>query len=130
MQKLSNSYISYLQTKYNRDKRLFKGRYQSVQVSSDNHLRKLFVYVLIKNAFEMRKDLPQAIRNFDTAYREAAQHNFSSLPGLLGERRDDIISNEIYSQFFETPSGFKKFAKHQMNRYQGFLTSIDDLTLE
>jgi len=130
MQKLSNSYIAYLQTKYDRDERLFKGRYQSVQVSSDNQLRKLFVYVLIKNAFELNEGLPRSIRKFDKAYKNARQYNFSALAGLIGNRENDIVTTELFSQFFTNSSEFKIFAKQQMNRYQAFLANIDKLTLE
>jgi len=131
MKKLSNSYIAYLQTKYDRDKRLFSGRYESKVVTSDNQLRKLFVYVLIKNAFERYPGgLHKAMSNFQSAFSYARQYDYSALGGLVGERQDDIVTSELFSQYFESADTFKQFADKQINNYQAFLAEIDKITLE
>jgi len=131
VRKLANSYISYLRYKYDRDKRLFKGDYTSKEVRSDNQLRKLFVYVLVKNAFERYPDgLRAAINDFDNAYRQAVQYQFSALGGLINDRRDDVVSPKLFSHLFRSPQEFKAFARDQMNRYGAFLSEIDNITLE
>lgn len=131
MKKLSNSYTGYVQNKHGWEERLFTSTYKSKRVLSDNQLRKLFVYVLVKNAFE-RYDggIPSAVENFDHAFRWARQYTFSSLAEAMGDRKALITNNSLFNNHFSSPQEFKKFAKHQMQRYQAFRREIDDIALE
>jgi len=131
MKKLSNSYISYLQTKYDRDKRLFSGPYESKVVTGGNQLRKLFVYVLIKNNFERYPGgLQNAIDEYMSAFDHACWYDYSALKGLTGGRVDDIVTDDLFFEYFDDVEEFKQFAHDQMKNYRTFLSEIDNITLE
>lgn len=131
MKKLSNSYIAYLRTKYNRDKRLFRGSYKSKVVTGDNQLRKLFVYILIKNNFELYPGGSQnAIDEFYSAFDHSCWYDYSALKGLTGGRRDDTVTDTLFFEYFQDIESFKKFAEEQMNNYRTFLDEIDGIIIE
>lgn len=131
MRKLANSYVAYIRHKYDREKRLFKGRYESSAITGGNQPEILFVYVLVKNAFERYPDgLRAAIDDFDEAFAMARKYEFSALGGLMGDRQDDIINRTCFDQLFESPQEFKKFARDQMSQYKAFLNNVGDISLE
>lgn len=131
MKKLGNTYTSYFQVKYDWNERLFSGGYESVHVLSGNQLRKLFVYILVKNAFErFEGGLRKAINNFDEAFKEARKYPFSSLAEATGDRKDRISSSTLFDDTFSSSNEFRLFARDQMKRYGAFLEEIDDLSLE
>lgn len=131
MKKLGNTYTGYFQARHDWEERLFSGGYKSVHVLSDNQLRKLFVYVLVKNAFE-RFDgrIRKAIENFNKAFKEAQNYPFSSLGEAMDDREQHISSNKLFNQTFSSPKEFRSFARDQMKRYRAYLQEIDDITLE
>lgn len=131
MKKIGNTYTSHFQMSHDWDERLFTGTYKSVHVLSDNQLRKLFIYVLVKNAFErFNGGIRKAIENFDEAFKEARKYPFSSLGEAMGDREARISSNELFNQTFSSPKEFRLFARDQMKRYRAYMQEIDDLTLE
>jgi hypothetical protein len=131
MRKLANSYISYLQNKYDRQERLFRGGYQAVRVLNDNQLRQLFVYILVKNNFD-RLDVPieEAANNFHTSFDTAQKYPFSSLSSIFSNEPDSITNNELFNELFQSPQGFKDFAKEQMDQYSVFINEIDETLIK
>lgn len=128
MRKLANSYIGYKQAKNENNERLFRGPYQSTRVLSDNQLRTLFVYVLVKNSFEREYDgLEAAQKDFNNALTEASQYPFTSLGAVLENREDPIIDKRLFNRLFQSPLGFIDFAKEQMDQYNVFLNEVDEL---
>jgi|AntDeeMinimDraft_6_1070357.scaffolds.fasta_scaffold02333_2 REP element-mobilizing transposase RayT len=131
MKKLSNTYTGYYQNKYNWEERLFTGTYKSVHVLSNHQLRKLFVYVLIKNSFERHPEgMEWAIDNFDKAFDWSRRYSFSSIGEVTEDRKPFISSNKLFSEIFESAQGFKQFSHEQMKRYQVFLQEVDNVNLE
>ncbi|MEX2368921.1 MAG: hypothetical protein WD552_00825 [Candidatus Paceibacterota bacterium] len=131
MQKLGNTYVGYMKSKYNREERMFSGPYKAVKVLDDDQIRMLFVYVLVKNSFECYPGgVKKAVENFDEAFKESRRNPFSSLGEIMGDREPLISSNSTFSDLFGSPKEFKEFSKHQMHRRQAFFQEVDDIKLE
>jgi len=131
MQKLGNSYTGYFKNKHDRDEPVFSRSYKSKRVLSDNQLRKLFVYVLVKNPFERDEDgLMPAIDSFDEGFRQVRKYRFSSLAEVMKDREAYIADPKLFNSLFSSPETFRNFAKEQMSRYGAFRQEIEGISLE
>jgi len=110
MQGLCGSMSVYHNNKYKEKGSLFQGAYKSKTVDSDYYLDLLYVYINVKNPFELYEGgLENAIKNFDDAYREALEYDFCSLADVAGKRNSPIISK--HELFDYTPAQFKRISK-------------------
>lgn len=122
LQSLGGSMTQVFNKKYGGRGSIFQGKPQKRIVESDEYLKKLYVYINIKNSFERySKGFDAALNNFDSAFREAKDYPFSSLPDLIGDRNSPIIAKSYFNDLFESPREFQDFARDQMQRYQIFL---------
>lgn len=116
--------------KYNGSGSIFQGRPQKRFVESGDYLRKLFVYINVKNVFEQTdKSLDKAVEKFEDTFAQALNNPFSSLPDIMDQRSSPIIEKEVFADSFGSPAEFKEFAREQMN-YSVFVQEIESRPLD
>ncbi len=113
MQRLCGSMSANFNAKYKEKGSLFQGGYKSRTVASDNHLRILAPYIMVKNVFELYPGgYEKAIKEFDKAWRwGVSSYEFSSLPEYAGNRGWPITEKGILKELFLDESSFRRHAK-------------------
>lgn len=116
MQKLGTGMTNRFNTRYKETGRLFQGSYKARLVDDENYFRYLFVYLHIKNAFEMYPGgLEQALSHFDDAYDFAVKYSYSSLGHYVLKSdfnmRQIISNDELFCAAFPDQYEMKEFAK-------------------
>ena len=112
MHKFTMSYSKFINSKYAESGSLFQGRFKSVIVDTDEFLRYLACYVMVKNSFELfHGGLPAAINNFDDAWKEAKNYPFSSLADYAGLRNCPILDKNILGEIFPDSDSFMECSK-------------------
>ncbi len=113
MHRVSMSYSKYINQKYGESGRLFEGTYKSRIIDSENDLKNLAVYIMIKNTFELHPGgLSLACKDFESAYARALQYPFSSLDDYHDcAKPTTIIDRELLGELFSETGSFKEFAK-------------------
>lgn len=113
MHKFTMAYSKFINAKYEESGSLFQGPYKSQTVQTDEYLRYLAVYIMVKNTFELYPEggLSGATDNFDKAYEWAIEYPFTSLGDYAGRRNSPIIEKDILEGLFENSKAFKEFAR-------------------
>jgi putative transposase len=113
MHKFTMAYSKFINAKYDESGSLFQGPYKSQTVQTDEYLRYLAVYIMVKNTFELYPNggLQGAIQDFNKAYEWAIEYPFTSLGDYAGTRHSSIIQKDILGEIFISPAEFKEFAK-------------------
>jgi len=110
MQSLCGSMSVHYNNKYKEKGSLFQGAYKLKTVDTDYYLDLLYVYINIKNPFELYNGgLENAINNFEEAYKTALEYNFCSLADIGGDRKSPILGKT--ELFTYSPIQFKKLSK-------------------
>ncbi len=112
MRKLGQSMTNHHNEKYRQRGSLFQGSYRARTIQSDEYLRYVAVYVMVKNIFELYPmgGLEGAIKNFEAAWSWAVTYPFSSLGEYASERNFPIIDKGIFGEIYATSKDFKRFA--------------------
>lgn len=114
MKKLCESMTKHFNEKYDEKGSIFQGAYKSRTVETDEYLRYLAVYVMLKNPLELypRGGFAGAMRNFDAAWNWATNFQFSSLADYsAGERSSVIVDKDLLGEIFVKSSSLKSFAE-------------------
>jgi len=114
MHKFSMGYSKFVNTKYKETGSLFQGPFKSVVVKSDNQLRYLATYVMVKNPFELypKGGIEGAMKNFDDAWKWASNYPFCSLVDYAGGRDYSVVlDKDLLGEIFVKPKVFKDFAR-------------------
>jgi len=113
MHKITMAYSKFINAKYKESGSLFEGKFKSSVVGSDEYLRYLSTYVMVKNTFELYPGggLMKATGEFDKAYKWAIEYPFTSLADYAGKRHSPIIDKDILGEIFSDPKDFKEFAR-------------------
>ena len=114
MKKLGQSMTEHANLKYKEKGSLFQGAYKSKTIKTNEYLRHLAVYIMVKNVFELypKKRLAGAQENFEDAWKWANNYSFSSISDYAGMRvRSPIITKGILEEVFDTPAKFKSFSR-------------------
>ena len=107
MHKFTMSYSKFINSKYAESGSLFQGKFKSVIVDTDEFLRYLACYVMVKNPFELSSGgLAGAANNFDATWNEAINYPFSSLSDYAGLRNSPILDKNILGEIFPSPDPF------------------------
>ena len=115
MQSLGISMSMSFNEKYNTSGSIFQGPYKSKTISTDEYLKRVAVYIMVKNSFELFPGgLEKAMENFDKAWQGSLDYPFSSLADYGAGRNSPIVDKGILGQLFKTPQEFKKFARDTM----------------
>lgn len=114
MKKLGDSITRHFNEKYKEKGSIFQGAYKSRTVNSDEYLRYVAVYVMVKNLFELypKGGLKGAMKNFDDAWEWAMEYPFCSLADYAGGRDYSIVlDKDLLGEIFIKPKFFKEFAR-------------------
>jgi len=115
MRKLGTGMTNRFNTRYEETGKLFEGSYKARRVDTDNYLRYLAIYIMVKNAFEMYSGgIENALKNFNDAYEFALKYPYSSLSAYV-DGESFIIDAAILKEAFQTPQEMKDFAQGCMN---------------
>ena len=103
----------FINAKYKESGNLFQGKFQSRTIETDEYLRRVSVYVMVKNTFELypKGGLKGAIKDFEDAWKWAIQYPFSSLGDYAGVRNSPILDKDLLGEIFDSPEDFKEFSK-------------------
>lgn len=123
--RLFRSMTGYFNEKYGERGTIFQGPYKSILVETDEQLRYLIPYIVVKNTLEMS---PQGLRiaeDFDRAWEWAKRYPFSSLGAYLGDTGSPILAkSNIISEIFPTEQTLKEASRDMLSAY---LERRDDL---
>ncbi len=114
MKRLGQSMTNHANEKYEEKGSLWQGSYRSRTVESDEYLRYLAAYVMVKNTFELYPEggLEAARDNFEKVWEWSSKYNFSSLGDYAGYRKNSpILDQNLFEGVFKTPKEFKHFSK-------------------
>lgn len=113
MHKFSMGYAKFINAKYDESGSLFQGPFKSQTVQTDEYLRYLAVYIMVKNTFELFPEggLEAATLDFDRAFEWAKTYPFSSFKNYATKEESPIITKDILGELFPEPKEFKSFAK-------------------
>lgn len=113
MQKVGQSMTNHYNEKYDQQGSLFQGPYRARTVQSDEYLRYVSAYIMVKNVFELypKGGLKAATAHFEDAWEWAIAYPFSSLGEYAGTRPVKILEKDEISKTFSDPREFKDFAR-------------------
>lgn len=113
MHKFTMGYSKFINAKYMESGRLFQNRFQSRTIEDDEYLRRVAVYVMVKNTFELypKGGLQNATRNFEDAWAWALKFPFSSFSHYAGKRNSPILETDLLGEVFSSSEEFKNFSK-------------------
>lgn len=112
MKKLGQSMTNHANQKYEERGSLFQGSYRSKTMDSDEYLRYVAAYIMVKNTFELypQGGLTRAQRDFEAAWQWSITYPFSSLGDYADIRRTSpILTKGLLAEIF-TPTSFKDYA--------------------
>ncbi|MEK7132688.1 MAG: transposase [Patescibacteria group bacterium] len=112
MKKIGQSMSNHHNEKYNQHGSIFQGSYRGRTVESDEYLRYVAAYIMVKNTFELypRGGLRGAIEHFEEAWKWGTAYSFSSLGDYAGVRKSPILERGILDETF-SPRTFKSFCR-------------------
>ena len=101
--------------KYDQEGSLFQGTYKSSIVDTDQYLRFVHAYILVKNVFELYPDgFSAACADFESALEWAVEYPFSSLAYQIGKRDSSQIIDDRPEEVFADSKDFKTVAKEAL----------------
>lgn len=132
MQRLGGSMSVHANAKYKEKGSLFQGGYKGRTVDTDEYLRQLIPYIMVKNVFEMYPGgYEKALKEFDLAWKWGVEsYPFSSLPEYAGTRDWPIIEKGIIGDLFSNPEEFKRHCREVLLSRQNMSKEFKKLTLE
>lgn len=113
MKKLGQSLTNHTNEKYHEQGSMFQGSYRSKTIESDEYLRYVAAYIMVKNTFELYPNggLTAAQQNFAAVWEWAVQYQFSSIGDYAGVRtHSPILKKGLLGDVF-TPETFRSFAR-------------------
>lgn len=119
MRKLGTGMTNRFNTRHEETGKLFQGSYKARLIDDENYFRALFIYLHIKNAFEMYPGgLGSAVAHFDAAYDFAVRYPYSSLGHYVLKSNfntNQLIGNdELFSAMFPDSDEIQEFAKDRL----------------
>ena len=113
MHKFTMGHSKFINAKYNETGALFQGEFQSRILDTDEYLRRVAVYVMVKNTFELypKGGLTGAIKDFEGAWEWALTYPFSSFRFYANNTDSPILDKDLLGEIFDSPEEFKEFSK-------------------
>lgn len=112
MQKLGIGYTKYFNKKYERVGPLFQGSYKAVEISNDEQLHYILVYINVINpGQELEPALKLNAEDPDEILRFAEHYPWSTHPEYLGTRKSIIIDKGLAGELFPTPKEYLAFVQ-------------------
>lgn len=113
MKRLGQSMTNHANDKYGEKGSLWQGAFKSRTIDSDDYLRYVSAYVMVKNTFELYPEggLEASKTNFDKVWKWAEDYQFSSIGDYAGVRSNSpILTPSFLVEIFNHVS-FKNFSK-------------------
>lgn len=119
MRKLGTGMTNRFNTRHKETGKLFQGSYKARLIDNENYFRSLFLYLHVKNAFEMYPGgLESAVKNFDEAYDFAVHYPYSSFGHYVLKsdfNTSQLVGNdELFRAAFPDQEEMKKFARERL----------------
>ena len=113
MHKFIMGYSKFINAKYVESGSLFQNKFQARIIEKDEYFRRVAVYVMVKNTFELYPNggLQGATHNFEDAWEWATTFPFSSLSHYAGKNISAILKTDLLGEIFDSPKEFKDFSK-------------------
>jgi putative transposase len=113
MQKIGQSMTNHFNTKYKQSGSIFQGSYRSKTITSDEYLRYVACYIMVKNVFELypKGGLRGATEDFEGAWKWALSYKYSSFRGYAINEHSPIIEASILREILSDTKYFKSFAR-------------------
>jgi putative transposase len=113
MHKFTMGYSKFINAKYNESGGLFQGKFQAKIIDTDEYLRRVAVYAMVKNTFELYPNggLSGSIKDFEGAWNWATGYPFSSLGDYAGKRNSPILNKDLLGEIFDSTKDFKEFSR-------------------
>ena len=113
MQSICGSMSRHFNEKYQEKGSLFQSAYTSRTVDSDEYLRYVAAYIMVKNVFELYPaGLSKASTEFSKAWKWAIQeYPFSSLRAYALGETSPILTKDVLGEIFESDDHFKLCAQ-------------------
>lgn len=113
MQKLGQSMTNHHNEKYDEKGSIFQGAYRGRTIDSDEYLRYVAAYIMVKNVFELypKGGLRGATEGFEDAWKWGTSYRFSSLGDYAGTNQLPILERGMIADVFSSVREFKNFAR-------------------
>src|SRR3989338_695707 len=101
MQRLGGSMSAHFNAKYKEQGSIFQGAYKGRTIGSDEYLRWVAPYVMVKNVFELYSGgFIRAVQNFERAWKWGTEtYQYSSLPDFSQGRSTPIIDITLMKMY-------------------------------
>lgn len=132
LHRLFRSMTGHFNEKYGEKGSIFQGPYKSKTVDTDDYLKYIACYVMVKNTFEMYPDgFEKAVRDFDKAWEWAKTYPYSSLGVYMGTIESSITAEaNVIHEVFPTEYDFKIAARDMLEAYAEKRSDLQTLQLE
>jgi putative transposase len=114
MQCLTNSYVRYFNTKYERVGPLFQGKYKGVLIETDAQLLHVTRYIH-RNCLELSQ---VGSRGRSNLHKQLLSYSYSSYAEYLGKRNTSWVRSQEILEFFKTA---QKSSLKDVLSYQSFV---------
>ena len=130
-QRLFGSMSSAHNQKYNEKGSIFQGSFRGKTVDTDEYMRYVFPYVVVKNVLELYPEgLESAVNNFDKAWKWAATDPFSSCRTAAHGDRSPIIDHDHLVDLGLLGKNFKQDARDMLSGHMHTREDFSALMLE
>lgn len=133
-QRLFRSMTGHFNEKYGERGSIFQGPYKISVIDSDEYLRYVIPYILLKNTIQMHpQGLAVATHDFEVAWEWAMQYPFSSLKYHRQKREPGsriLAARNIIDELFSTERDLKQASRDMLEAYMERRQDLRALQLE
>lgn len=129
--RLFRSMTGHFNEKYREKGSIFQGPYKKVPVESDEQLRYVAPYILLKNTLEMHPAGLDYAGDFDSAWEWAKNYRYSSLGALISETPSPLLPERaVLADFFGSESELKDISRDMLEAFRERRKEFRPLQLE
>jgi len=127
MQKVGQSMTRHFNAKYGQNGSLFQGSYRGKTIDSDEYLRYVAAYIMVKNVFELypRGGLHGATEHFEDAWKWALTYPHSSFREYATGNFSPITDPDVFGDVFRDKKYFKKYMREVIEGGKWILTDLE-----
>lgn len=131
-QKIFRSMTGYFNEKYDERGSIFQGPYKSKTIETDEYLRYVIPYIMVKNTLELYPGgLEEAMKDFEMSWNWAKKYQYSSLGIYMGETVSPIVEeSNIIHELFPTVQDLKLSSRDMLLAYYEKRADLQVLQLE
>jgi len=131
MQRLCGSMSTTFNQKYEEKGSIFQGAFRGKTVDTDEYLRYVLAYIVVKNVFELYPDgLASAVNDFEKAWKWAGTYPFSSFRTAAYGDLSPIIDHACLADLGLPGKDFKKDTFDMLSGHMHTRSDLSSLILE